>query len=88
MSTPFESIRARHQRLEGMTSTQSPDILQELRSQAHKDRAWLIEELQAALSQNDKLHSELGRLDEAVDKLERPAKKVAKKGKRSEVENG
>lgn len=84
MSTQLESIRARHQRLEGMTSTQSPEILQELKSQAHKDRAWLIQALQSATEQNEKLFSELGRLDEAVDALGAPKPKRGKKAPKDE----
>lgn len=84
MSTPFESIKARHQRLESMVSTQSTEIKSELQSQAHKDRAWLIQALDAATEQNEKLYGELGRLDAAVDELgarERPVKKKPKKEK-------
>lgn len=69
MSDQFELIRSRHQRLEGMTSTLSPELVQELRSQAHRDRAWLLEALESATQQNDELTRELGRLDAAVDAL-------------------
>lgn len=69
MSEQFELIRSRHQRLESMTSTLSPELTQELRSQAHKDRAWLLEALESATQQNDELTRELGRLDAAVDAL-------------------
>jgi hypothetical protein len=76
----FESIRERHQRLESMTHTQSPDITRELASQAHEDRGWLIQALEAATQQNDELTRELGRLDAAVDELgARPAQKRKRK---------
>lgn len=78
MSEAFETIRSRHQRLEGMTSTQSPDITRELASQAHEDRGWLIEALLSAMEQNDELTRELGRLDAAVDALGAPKRKSKK----------
>jgi hypothetical protein len=69
-----------------MTSTQSPDILQELRSQAHKDRGWLIDALQSATEQNEKLFQELGRLDAAVDALGAQEPPKMKRGKKAPKE--
>jgi hypothetical protein len=76
----FESIRERHTRLESMTHTQSTELRQEMSSQAHEDRGWLIQALEAATLQNDELTRELGRLEAAVDELgARPAPKRKKR---------
>lgn len=62
-------IKARHDHLEGQRSTQSVELLTELRSTAHRDRGWLIRELERALEQNEKLAGELDVLGSAVEEL-------------------
>jgi hypothetical protein len=63
---------------ESMAVTQSPDLMRELKSQAHEDRGWLIEALEAAAAQNEELAAELGRLEVAVDQLGAPRPKRSK----------
>lgn len=65
--------------------TQSPDITRELASQAHKDRAWLIEALESATQQNDELTRELSRLEAAVDALGAQEPRKRKRAKPEEV---
>lgn len=79
----LETIRERHSRLEGMAHTQSVEIKQEISSQAHKDRGWLLNALESATEQNEQLFQELGRLEAAVDAL--GEKEPPKKRKRQEA---
>ena len=68
-------IRARHEVLEGLTTTQSVVQMRERKSQAHKDRGWLLEREAA---RNLEIEELLGRLDELEVSVKKQRKKKPK----------
>lgn len=77
----LSDIKARHAHIENQQRTQSVELLTERRSKSHKDRAWLIGELERALEQNAKLEAELEKLNQSLKELKKPAKKPPVKKK-------
>lgn len=61
-----KEIRDRHNELEGLISTQSTSAASELKSQAHKDRDWLLKELNFLKKSKADLFMEYSSLKESL----------------------
>lgn len=79
----LDDIKARHQQVEGQAWTMSVGFLTERKSKSHKDRAWLIEQLEAALAQNDKLSSRLDKVAKELKALKSSKKTGGRRAKKT-----